>query len=145
LIELSTTHNSLHMKIEYDKSAKAIHIKDGLKKVYLILKIMLMLNIANALIRLIGQDRMDSGTLEYVWMAIGCISLIALYFFLFKLSTSERIPVDNIKSLKKKSILERQSFSFELTNGKRRHLGNFKNEAELAEFKDLLETAGIRY
>ena len=109
------------------------------------LKILLILNLTNASIRLIGQDRLDYGVVEYFWIAIGLISLLALYYFLFKLSTSEKISVGDIKSLKEKSVLGRKRFSLELTNGKQRHLGNFKNEFELAKFKELVEIAGIKY
>ena len=133
------------MKIEYDKSAKSIQIKDGLKRSYFMLKILLIVNLANALIRLIGQDRSDYGVIEYFWIAIGLISFVALYYFLFKISTSEKISVDQIKSLKEKSVLGRKMFSLELTNGKHRHLGNFKSEIEIAKFKELVEVVGIKY
>ena len=92
-----------------------------------------------------GQDHMDYGVIEYFWIAIGIVSLLVLYYFVFKLSTAEEIPVDNIKSLNEKSVWGRKRFSFELTNGKKRHLGGFKNECELAKLRELVETAGIRY
>ena len=92
-----------------------------------------------------GQDHMDYGVIEYFWIAIGIVSLLVLYYFVFKLSTAEEIPVDNIKSLNEKSVWGRKRFSFELTNGKKRHLGGFKNEFELAKLRELVETAGIRY
>jgi len=133
------------VKITYDKSDNSIQIKDGLKKTYLVLKFLMLLNLANALIRLIGQDRMDYGVIEYFWIAIGIVSLLVLYYFVFKLSTAEEIPVDNIKSLNEKSVWGRKRFSFELTNGKQRHLGGFKNEFELAKLRELIKTAGIRY
>ena len=133
------------MKIEYDKSDKSIQIKDGLKTPYFVLKVLMVLNLANALIRLLGQDRMDYGVMEYFWIAIGIGSLIALYFFLFKISTAEKIPVDKIKSLREKSILGRKRYTFELTNGKQRHLGNFKSEFELAKLRGLVQSAGIQY
>ena len=109
------------------------------------LKLLLLLNLANALIRLIGQERVDYGVIEYFWIAIGIVSLLVLYYFFFKLSTAEKIPVDEIKSLKEKSVWGSRRFSFELTNGKHRHLGSFKNEMELAKLRELVETAGIHY
>ncbi len=131
------------MKITYDKSDHSIQVKDGLKQTYLILKILMFLNLANALIRLIGQDRSAYGVIEYIWIGIGIASLLALYYFLFKVSTAEKIPVDAIRSLKEKSIFGRKRYTFALTNGRKRHLGKFKNEFELAEFREILETAGI--
>ena len=109
------------------------------------LRILLILNIANALIRLIGQDKIDYGVIEYFWIAIGSISLIAFYFFLFRISTAEKIPLGDIKSLKEKSVFGRRRFSFVLSNGKQRHLGSFKSELELAKFMELIETTGIKY
>lgn len=133
------------MKIAYDKSDNSIQIKDGLKASYFVLKLLMLLNLANALIHLTGQDRMDYGVIEYFWIAIGIVSLLVLYYFVFKLSTAEEIPVDSIKSLNEKSVWGRKRFSFELTNGKQRHLGGFKNEFELARLRELVETAGIHY
>ena len=132
------------MKIEYNKSENSIQIRDGLKRSYLLLKILLILNLTNATIRLIGQDRLDYGVIEYFWIAIGLISLLALYYFLFKISTADKIPVDDIKSLREKSVFGRKRYSFELTNGKQRHLGNFKSEFDLAKFKELVKVAGIK-
>lgn len=133
------------MKIEYHQSDRSIQIKDGLKRTYFILKLLLILNLTNASIRLFGQDRIDYGVIEYFWIGIGIVSLIALYYFLFKMSTAEKIPIDDIKSLKEKSVFGRKRFSFELTNGKKRHLGNFKSEVEIAKLRELVEIAGIQY
>jgi len=91
------------------------------------LKILLILNLTNASIRLIGQDRLDYGVVAYFWIEIGVISLLALYYFLFKISTSEKLSVEKIKSLKEKSVLRRKRFPLVPTNGKHRHLGNFNS------------------
>lgn len=108
------------MKIKYNDSENTIEIKDGLKNQYLILKILMILNLANALIRLIGQNKTEYGIIEYFWIAIGIVSLIALYFFLFKNSTAEKIKVGEIKRLNEKSVFGRKRFSLELDNGKKR-------------------------
>jgi hypothetical protein len=131
------------MKVEYDTLNKSIQIKDGLKQTYFILKVLMILNLGNALIRLTGQD--TYGVIEYIWIVIGIASLVVLYFFIFKISTAEKIPIDTIKSLKEKSVLGRRRFSFELTDGKKRHLGNFKSEHELAKLRELVQIAGIHH
>ena len=131
------------MKIKYNESENTIEIKDGLKNQYLILKILMLLNLASALIRLIGQNKTEYGIIEYFWIAIGVISLIALYFFLFKLSTAEKFKVGEIKRLNEKSVFGRKRFSLELDNGKNRILGNFKNEFELVEVRELFARVGI--
>ncbi|WP_179351098.1 hypothetical protein [Winogradskyella vidalii] len=131
------------MKIKYNDSENTIEIKDGLKNQYLILKILMILNLANALIRLIGQNKTEYGIIEYFWIAIGIVSLIALYFFLFKNSTAEKIKVGEIKRLNEKPVFGRKRFSLELDNGKKRILGNFKNEFELVEMRELFARVGI--
>ncbi|AUC80814.1 hypothetical protein [Lacinutrix sp. Bg11-31] len=131
------------MKIEYNESENTIEIKDGLKNQYLILKILMILNLANALTRLIGQNKTGYGIIEYFWIAIGIVSIIALYFFLFKNSTAEKIKIGEIKRLNEKSVFGRKRFSLELDNGKKRILGNFKNEFELVEMRELFTRVGI--
>ena len=131
------------MKLKYNDSENTIEIKDGLKNQYLILKILMILNLANALIRLIGRNKSENGLIEYFWIAIGTISIIALFFFLFKNSTAEKIKVGQIKRLNEKSVFGRKRFSLELKNGKKRILGNFKNEFELVKMRDILTKVGI--
>jgi hypothetical protein len=105
----------------------------------------MFLNLANALIRLIVQPVGDYGVIEYIWISIGIASLMALFYLFFKISTAEKIPVDTVKCLKEKSFFGRKRYTFELKNGKRRHLGKFKNPYEFAAFRELLKTAGIPF
>ena len=72
------------MKITYDKSDQSIQIKDGLKPTYFILKVLMFLNLANALIRLMGQAASDYGVIEYIWISIGIASLMALFYLFLK-------------------------------------------------------------
>lgn len=131
------------MKIEYKESENIIEIKDGLKNQYLMLKFLMILNIANAVIRLIGQNKMEYKEIEYFWIVIGIISLVSLYFLIYKNSTAEKIKVGQIKRLNEKSVFGRKRFSLELENGKKRILGNFKNESELAIMRELFTKIGI--
>ena len=131
------------MKIKYNESENIIEIKDGLHNQYLILKILMILNLANALIRLIGQNNTEFGVIEYFWIGIGIISFIALYFFLFKKSAAEKINVVEINRLKEKSIFGRKTFTLELKNGKNRDLGNFNNQFELVKAQELFSKIGI--
>jgi hypothetical protein len=131
------------MKIEYNESENIIEIKDGLKNQYLMLKFLMILNIANAVIRLIGQNKMEYKEIEYFWIVIGIISLVSLYFLIYKNSTAEKIKVGQIKRLNEKSIFGRKRFSLELENGKKRILGNFKNESELVKMRELFTKIGI--
>jgi hypothetical protein len=131
------------MKISYNESERSIEIQDGLKNSYLILKILMILNLLNAVARLFKIPLSEYGFLEIFWLVLGVLSLILLYFFVFKKSTSSKIEVDKIKKLKEKSFFGRNRYSLELVDGKQRDLVNFKNEWEFAKVKELFENVGI--
>ena len=77
------------MKIKLNESENSIEIKDGLNNQYLILKILMILNLANAVIRIYGKQTTEYGFIEYIWVGLGIISLVVLFMFLFKMSTAE--------------------------------------------------------
>ncbi len=131
------------MKIEFNESENSIEIKDGLKYQYLILKILMILNLANAIIRIFRKNINEYRSIEYFWIVLGAISLIVLFLFLFKKSAAEKIDVRKINRLKEKSVFGRKRFTLELKNGKNRDLGNFNNEFELAQVRELFAKIGI--
>ena len=59
----------------------------------------MILNIANAVIRIYGKQTPEYGFIEYIWVGLGIISLVVLFMFLFKMSTAENIPVQQISRL----------------------------------------------
>ncbi len=130
------------MRIAYNEADKTIEIKDDLKKQYFGIFALIVLNLLNALLRLITLMETDLGIVEIIWFAVGTASLVSLYFILFKKSTAEKIKVDEIKRLKQKSVFGRDRYSLVLTNGKRRDLMKFKSQYELAELKGLLAGLG---
>ena len=75
------------MKIKLNESENSIEIKDGQKNQYLILKILMILNLANAVIRIFGKQTTEYGFNEYSWIGLGIISLVVLFMFLFKIFT----------------------------------------------------------
>jgi hypothetical protein len=131
------------MKIKFNESENSIEIKDGLKNQYLILKILMILNLANAIIRIFGKQTTEYGFIEYIWIGLGVISLIALFMFLFKMSTAEKIPVGQISRLEEKTVLGKKRFALELKNGKKRNLGNFKTQSDLIKVRELFKTIRI--
>ena len=131
------------MKIEYNESENIIEIKDGLENHYLILKFVMILNIANAVIRLIRQNKMECKEIDYFWIILGITSLVSLYFLIYKKSAAENIKVEQIKRLNEKSVFGRKRFSLELKNGKNRIIGGFKEESELVEMRELFTRIGI--
>lgn len=136
--------NVLQMKINYNEKEKSIEIKDDLKSNFLLMKFLIVLNLLNAILRLINLGETGFGSMEILWLIIGLGSLILLYFFLFKKSTSGKIKLDRIKKLREKSIFGRKRYSLELVNGKQRDLHNFKDEYEIAKLKGILKDLGIK-
>lgn len=131
------------MKIKFNESENSIEIKDGLKNQYLILKILMILNLANALIRIIGKKTTEYGFIEYFWIGLGLISVIILVIFIYKLSTADKISIGEISGLEEKTVFGKKRFALELKNGKKRNLGNFKDQFELAKARELFTKVGI--
>jgi len=131
------------MKIEFNESENTIEIKDGLKNQYLILKILMILNLANAIIRTFGKRTTEYGFIEYFWIGLGIISLIVLFMFVFKMSTAQKISIGEITRLEEKTVFGKNRFSLKLKNGKKRNLGNFKDQNELAKARELFSKIGI--
>jgi hypothetical protein len=77
-------------------------------------------------------------------LILGITSLVALYFYFYKNSTLEKIPIESIKQLKEKKILGRNSYSIELLGGKNRFLRELKTPEEYKELQKLFSEIGIR-
>lgn len=135
--------NKKGMKIKLNESENSIEIKDGLKNQYLILKILMILNSVNAVIRIIGKQTTEYGFFEYVWIGLGIISLVLLFMFLFKMSTAEKIPIGQISRLEEITVFGKKRFALELKNGKKRNLRNFKTQSDLIKARELFKTIGI--
>ena len=110
------------MKITYNEKEKTLEINDDLKNHYFLMKFLITLNLINAVLRLINLKETGFGFQEIVWLIIGIISLIVLYFFLFKRSTSDKIELNRIQRLKEKAVFGRKRYSLILINGKKRNL-----------------------
>jgi hypothetical protein len=126
------------MKIEYNEVERTIYIKDDLNNHYFMMKSLIVLNLINAILRLLNLEETGVGLQEILWFIIGAVSLITLYFFLYKKTTAEKFNIHEIKRIKKRSFLGRNKYYLELVNGTQRDLPGFKNEQELADLKSLL-------
>lgn len=131
------------MKIEFNESENSIEIKDGSKNQYLILKILMILNLANAIIRIFGKQTIEYGFIDYFWIGLGIISLVILFMFVFKISTAEKISIGEIMKLEEKTVFGKNRFSLTLKNGKKRNLVNFKDQFELVKIRELFTEIGI--
>ena len=132
------------MKVSYNETSQSIEIRDGLKKQYLLLKFLMILNLVNAIMRLVNKEVTAYEFLEYTWVFVGFISLVALFMFIFRLSALENIPIDEIISVEDKTYFGKRRFAFVLKNGKKRNLGSFKSEQELADTLELFDRLSLK-
>jgi hypothetical protein len=131
------------MKIEFLESERIIKIEDGLKKQYLLLKFVLLINMFNATIFLL-RPADDRGTfLTYLWFVLILVSVYVLYMLFFKKSTNSELPVDEIKDLKVGKAFNSATYRFRLKNGKERNLMTGKSEANRQQILDLADQLGI--
>ncbi|WP_445720678.1 hypothetical protein [Flavobacterium sp.] len=131
------------MKIKYNETDKSIEIKDGMKTHYFVMKFLMSLNLLNAILNLYDVNKTGFGFIEIVWLILGIASIIILFLFIYKKSTSEKIPVDEIERIKEKSIFGRRRFSIQLKDGKNRDLNEIKTQSEFNEFKKVFSEIGI--
>jgi hypothetical protein len=132
------------MKIKYNEIEKSIEIKDSIESHYFILKMIMILNITNVILRLYDLNLSKINFTEIFWFVLGIISLVFLYLFFFKKSTLEKIPVEEIKLLKQKNIFWKKAFLLELNNGKTRELLEIKTQQEYSELKKTFSEIGIK-
>ncbi|MEZ7495134.1 hypothetical protein QO206_06520 [Leeuwenhoekiella aequorea] len=131
------------MKIKYNETDKSIEIKDGMKTHYFVMKLLMSLNLLNAILNLYDVNKTGFGFIEIVWLILGIASIIILFLFVYKKSTSEKIPVDKIERIKEKSIFGRRRFSIQLKDGKNRDLNEIKMQSEFNELKKMFSEIGI--
>ena len=132
------------MRIKYNEIEKSIEIKDSIESHYFILKMIMILNITNAILYLYDFTISKINFTEIFWFVLGIISLVFLYLFFFKKSTLEKIPVKEIKLLKQKNIFWKKAFLLELNNGKTRELLEIKTQQEYSELKKTFSEIGIK-
>jgi hypothetical protein len=136
------TNKALKMKVKYNEIEKSLEIKDRVKTDYFVIKFIMILNLLNAVLRLFKINKTGIGLEEIIWFILGIASLIILYLFIFKKSTLEKIPVDEIDHLNEKSIFGKSRFSIKLINGKRRDLSEIKTQSEFNELKEMFSNFG---
>jgi len=125
------------MKIKYNEKEHVIEVNDDTKTHYFLMKIIMIINLVNSILHLLDLKKNGMGILELFWVILGITSLVALYFYFYKNSTLEKIPVESIKQLKEKKILGRNSYSIELVGGKKRVLRDLKSPEEYKELQKL--------
>ena len=133
------------MKITYNEIEKSVEIEDGLKNHFLLMKALMILNLANSVLNL-SDARMDTFRLiNVVWAALGIVSILVLYNFIIKKTSTEKLPFDQIKGLNERVFMGRKKYFIELKNGKTRDLVEVKSDSEFKELKKMFTKNGIRF
>lgn len=132
------------MNIQYNQTNKSIQIEDKLKTRYLLLKLLMTVNLVNAVLNLSNMMNNNLNYIGYLWIFIGALSFGFLLYLLLKKTTINQIPIERISSLREKMVLGRKKFSLELTNGKFRDLTDIKTESEIEELKKIFSKIGIK-
>jgi hypothetical protein len=130
------------MNINYNESKKSIEIKDGLKNYVFLLNFLMILNLLNALLNLSDVEA-SFGFMKMIWLVLGVVSIVILYNSIFKKSTREKIPIDQIKGLNQRVFLGRKKYFIELKNGKTRDLLEVKSESEFTKLRTMFTKNGI--
>lgn len=130
------------MNINYIESKKSIEIKDGLKNYVFLLNFLMILNLLNAILNLSDVEA-SFGFMKMIWLVLGVVSIVILYNSIFKKSTREKIPIDQIKGLNQRIFLGRKKYFIELKNGKTRDLLEVKSESEFTKFRTMFTKNGI--
>ncbi len=82
-------------------------------------------------------------SMKIIWLVIGVVSIVILYYSIFKKSTKEKIPADQIKGLDKRVFLGRKKYFIELKNGKTRDLVEVKLEEDRKQLSEMFRKNGI--
>ena len=124
------------MSVTYNEATKAIEIKDGLKNHLFLIKFLMIITLINALLNL-SNGQVAFGFMKALWLFIGMCSVVILHKYIFKRTSSEKIPADQIKGLSERVFLGRRKYFIVLQNGKQRDLLAVKSDAEFAQVRKL--------
>ena len=131
------------MDINYNQKDKTIDIKDGLKSQYFMIKALMILNLVNAILNVSYISEDGIGLMQIIWLILGIVSIVVLYFYFFKKSSQEKIEIKTIDRLTEKMVFGSKRLSIKLTNGKSRDLAYLKNSEEIIKVKKMLSKIGI--
>ena len=132
------------MKITYNETEKCVEIKDGLKNHFLLMKVLMILNLANSVLNLSDVNSNNFRFINLVWAILGTISILVLYKFIVKKTSAEKVAIDQIKGLDERIFMGRKKYFLELKNGKKRDLLEVKSDSEFKDLKKMFKKIGIQ-
>ncbi|MGO4820127.1 MULTISPECIES: hypothetical protein [unclassified Flavobacterium] len=131
------------MNIRYNEANRIIEIKDGLKTHLMGMKFVMILTLTNSVLNLSGDVIKGFGYLTVIWLILGITSIGFLYHFIFKTSSLEKIPIDQIQGFNERVSSGRKKYYITLTNGKTRDLLEVKSVEEAKKVTSMFQKNGI--
>ncbi|CAM2747573.1 hypothetical protein SAMN05444143_101363 [Flavobacterium succinicans] len=132
------------MRLHYNTQEQTLVIQDGLKNHHFLLKLLMILNLLNAVLNVSTFSINSIGFMQLVWPFLGLVSIVVLYNLTVKNTTSEKIPVSAIKGLKEYSFFGKKRLAIVLNNGKKRDLVEVKTTQEFKESRKIMKQVGVK-
>nr|WP_315158779.1 hypothetical protein [uncultured Flavobacterium sp.] len=132
------------MKLHYNIQDQTLVIQDGLKNHHFLLKLLMILNLLNAVLNVSTFSISSIGFMQLVWFFLGLVSVVVLYNLTVKNTTLEKIPVSAIKGLKEYSFFGKRRLAIVLNNGKKRDLVEMKTPQEFKEARKIMKQIGVK-
>ena len=109
------------MKITYNETEKCVEIKDGFKNHFLLMKVLMILNLANSILNLSDVYFNNFRFINLVWAILGTIT-----------------------KLDERTFMGKKKYFLELKNGKTRDLLEVKSDSEFKDLKKMFKKIGIQ-
>ena len=132
------------MKLHYNTQEQTLVIQDGLKNHHFLLKLLMILNLLNAVLNVSTFSISNVGFMQLVWIFLGLVSIVVLYNLTVKNTTLEKIPVNTIKGIKEYSFFGKKRLAIVLNNGKKRDLVEVKTPQEFKEARKIMKQIGVK-
>lgn len=133
------------MQIEYNSQDKTISIEDSIRQNFLLIYALLILNLANAILHLVTDflaDQISSWSL--VWMVLGLVSILLLWFFITKRTIKNNYETDSILHIECKIIGSRFRYRMVLHDRRVRELVTIiGDEDKMEDFEKIWSDIGI--
>lgn len=133
------------MKIEYNKRDKTIQIDDSIRQNFQLIYVLLILNLANSSFHLITDWVTEQfSNWSYIWIVLGGISLLLLWFFITKRTIKNIYETDSILHIECKIIAHRYRYRLVLHDRRIRELVTIiEDEEQIEAFEKIWFNIGI--
>ena len=128
------------MEIRFNKEDKSLEINDNFKMHLMLIKLLMIINVLNAVFTFYN-NRLAGVQTGWLIIALGFISFIILIFSL-KISTVEKVPLEDIDHIIVRNTFGRRRFSFKLKDGKVRNL--YLKKVDVNEFEKMIDQLNIK-